>query len=119
MKLCIVVLGIILVVNMLKQSPGMLGAILGYFGGLFWHMYLFSLISIWHNSDYHQYFFLTSCPHLQWFILEYFGTYFGILSLLFGNRSICSVKFCTDVLDVPFERHCTIFFPYRDPAGEP
>ena len=97
----------------------MLGAILGYFGGLFWHMYLFSLISIWHNSDYHQYFFLTSCPHLQWFILEYFGTYFGILSLLFGNRSICSVKFCTDVLDVPFERHCTIFFPYRDPAGEP
>ena len=104
---------------MLKQSPGMLGAILGYFGGLFWHMYLFSLISIWHNSDYHQYFFLTSCPHLQWFILEYFGTYFGILSLLFGNRSICSVKFCTDVLDVPFERHCTIFFPYRDPAGEP
>ena len=40
------------------------------------------------------------------------------LRLLFENRSIRSVKFCTGVLGVPFEGHCTIFFPYHDPPGE-
>ena len=53
--------------------------------------------------------FLTSCSHLQGVILDYFGTYFSILRLLFENRSICSMKFCIDVLAVPFEGHCTIF----------
>ena len=53
--------------------------------------------------------FLRWCSHLQGVILDYFGTYFGILRLLFENRSIWSMKFCIDVLAVPFEGHCTIF----------
>ena len=53
---------------------------------------------------------MTSCPHLQGVILEYFEAYFGTLRLLFENRSICSVKFCTGVLGVPFEGHCIFFF---------
>ena len=121
MKFCTVVLGIILVVNTFKQCPLSASGHFGYFGALFWHMYLFFLISV-------QYFvmkfcsgvlgitliitntFLTSCPHLQGVILEYFGAYFSILTLHFENRSICSVKFCKDVHGVPFEGHCSIFF---------
>ena len=43
-------------------------------------------------------------------ILGYSGAYFGILRLLFENRSIYSVKCYTDVLDVPFVGQYTIFF---------
>ena len=50
MKFCTVILGMILVVNTLKQSPPpsprLLWEILGYFWGLFWHMYLFLLIFV-------------------------------------------------------------------------
>ena len=64
--------------------------------------------------------FLTSCPALQGDILGYFWVYFGILRLLFGSRSKYSVKFCTDVLGVSFEGHCTtvsISWPYWGTLG--
>ena len=48
-------IGIILVVNnWWSSAPDLLGAILEYFGGLFWHMYLFFLISV-------QYFVIQFC----------------------------------------------------------
>ena len=49
-------------------------------------------------------------PPFRGHILGYSGAYFSILSLLFENRSITSLKFCRDVLGVPFKGHCTIFF---------
>ena len=122
-KFCTVVLGIILMVNTFKQCPRSAGAYLGYFGGLFWHMYLFFLRSVQYFVMKfcsgvlgitliitNTFFYLTSCPHLQGVILEYFGEYFGILCLLFENCSLCSVKCCTYILGVRFEVHCTIFF---------
>ena len=129
MIFCTVVLGITLMVIKLKQcTRPSAGDHFGVFWALFWHMYIFFLISV-------QYFviklctgvlsitlivtntkiFLTSCPALQ---RVHFGTYFGILRLLFENCSICSHEILYRCSWCSFEGHCTIFFPYHDPAGD-
>ena len=121
MIFCTVVLGITLMVIKLKQcTRPSAGDHFGVFWALFWHMYIFFLVSV-------QYFviklctgvlsitlivtnnkiFLTSCPALQ---RVHFGTYFGILRLLFENRSICSHEMLYRCSWCSFEGHCTIFF---------
>ena len=57
--------------------------------------------------------FLTSCPALQ---RVHFGTYFGILRLLFENRSICSHEILYRCSWCSFEGHCTIFFSISWPC---
>ena len=121
------VLGITLMVTTLKiflhHAVPLLGFILRYFGTYFCICTYFFWISF-------QYFvmkfctdvlgitliitntniFLTLSPAPYGDILGYSGAYFSILHLLFENRSIRSVKFCTDILGVAFEGHCTISF---------
>ena len=134
MKLCTCVLGITLMVTTLKKRFTSSLACAGGHFGVFWdlslHMYisLEDIRSIFSHEILHKFswlnliitnanFFLISCRSPQGTFLVYSGAYFGILHPFCENRLICSVKFCTDVLGVPFERHCTIFFLYHDPRG--
>ena len=60
--------------------------------------------------------FLTSCHALQGDTLGYSGAYFGILRLLFENRSMCSVKICTQTFLVFLLRVTALFFSISWPS---
>ena len=120
---CTVVSSIILMVTTLEQCPCSLRAILGYFWVQFWHIDIFSLISIQYfvmksRTDVlditliitNPIFFWQLCPHLQGTILGDSGACYGILHLLVKNRSICSHE-------ILYRRSwCSLhyFFPYHD-----